>query len=342
MTSKVRVGIMGVGIPQGKPDEYGVGSRHAQAYSRCKDADLVAVCDLKKERADLIAKRYRTESYTDLEKMISENSLDLVSVCTPMDKHFRPTVTLLESGINVLCEKPLATNIKEAKTMLGKARKERVQLGVNFNRRQSVPWMTAKKEIDSGHVGQISHVLLCFKVGPCQFMHLPPYEILYQYHSHAFDMFRHLVGEIEQVYARLSKVDTEAPTYKQASITLRFRNGAMGYLIGSGIMPPHGLTGGPQYEEFSEIVGTKETLIVRNVVDSIEIRDHETQSNVVKETPASERYYDATLDKSISCFVRCVATGKAFPIGGADGMKTLQLIEASCRSFEDGVPIELY
>ncbi len=60
------------------------------------------------------------------EDVIKENGLDLVSVCTPPSTHKDVTLDVIESKINVVCEKPLALSSKEAKEMVEEAKKRSI------------------------------------------------------------------------------------------------------------------------------------------------------------------------------------------------------------------------
>src|SRR5882762_6550938 len=84
---------------------------HAQAYSVCRDTELAAVCDINPEKAARCAERWNVKHfYSDVDRLLSEQALDIVSICTPNETHS----DILEKALNgiplrgILAEKPLA------------------------------------------------------------------------------------------------------------------------------------------------------------------------------------------------------------------------------------------
>ena len=76
---KIRVGLVGLGFS---------GSLHADAYSAIKDkANLVAVCDIDKEKAEMMACCYNAKAYTDFKEMLEKETLDAVDLCVPHHLH---------------------------------------------------------------------------------------------------------------------------------------------------------------------------------------------------------------------------------------------------------------
>ncbi|MDE0077082.1 MAG: Gfo/Idh/MocA family oxidoreductase, partial [Caldilineaceae bacterium] len=93
----LKVGIVGA---------RGIGERHARAYTQDPVAELVAVCDLVKERADEAAQMHGVRGYTSLTEMLRHEELDIVDVSTGGFEngswHFEPTMEALEAGKHVL------------------------------------------------------------------------------------------------------------------------------------------------------------------------------------------------------------------------------------------------
>ncbi|MDR3303157.1 MAG: Gfo/Idh/MocA family oxidoreductase, partial [Treponema sp.] len=102
--AKLRIGIVGCG---------GIANqKHLPSIQKTELADIVAVCDIVKERAETSAKDYGcsdTKVFTDYKELIKEK-LDAVYVCTPNRSHSEITVAALNAGKHVLCEKPMAIN----------------------------------------------------------------------------------------------------------------------------------------------------------------------------------------------------------------------------------------
>ena len=110
---------------------------HIAAYQKNPDVELYALCDINEKTLKAKGERYGiTRLYTDMNKMFAElPEIDIVSVCTWNSAHKECTVAALNAGKNVLCEKPMAMNAKEAEEMRAAAEKNKKVLAVGFVRR---------------------------------------------------------------------------------------------------------------------------------------------------------------------------------------------------------------
>ncbi len=147
MTAKLKVGVVGAGF---------AGRSHMGGYKKVDDAELIAVCDVGKERADEAAEKYGIPNvFTDYEEMLKLDELDAISVCLPNVMHMPATVAGLEAGKHVLCEKPLAANAEQAAKMVEAAEKSGKILAMSLNFRYQGAALTAKKLIEAGELGEI-------------------------------------------------------------------------------------------------------------------------------------------------------------------------------------------
>jgi len=147
MAAKLNVGVVGAGF---------AGRSHMQGYKNVEDANLIAVCDVGKERAQEAADKFGIPNvFTDYEEMLKMDELDAISVCLPNVMHMPATVAGLEAGKHVLCEKPLAANAEQAAKMVEAAEKSGKTLAMSLNFRYQGSALTAKKLIDSGELGEI-------------------------------------------------------------------------------------------------------------------------------------------------------------------------------------------
>jgi len=118
MDKKLRAAVIGLG-PIGS-------NNHCMAYTTCPDAELVGACDINKERADAVAKRYGIPVWYSAQTMLDELKPDLVSVATGgfeySSDHFEPTLQALRAGCDVLTEKPICNDLKKAQEMVDTAK----------------------------------------------------------------------------------------------------------------------------------------------------------------------------------------------------------------------------
>ena len=101
---KIKTAVVGVGI---------YGAHHINAYINNDKTELVGVCDLDSKKLEKIKEEYGVNVYTDLEELIKNEKPQIISVATPDPYHFGPAKIVIENGIDVLVEKPLATTEEE-------------------------------------------------------------------------------------------------------------------------------------------------------------------------------------------------------------------------------------
>ncbi len=131
---------------------------HLPGYKAC-NTPVAAVCDLDAARAQKLAADFGIPKvYSDWREMIEAEKPDLVSVCLPNALHRDITIAALEAGAHVLCEKPLATSVAEAREMFDAARKAGRVLMAGQHRRYDAEARAIKRVIDSGALGEIYHV----------------------------------------------------------------------------------------------------------------------------------------------------------------------------------------
>ena len=101
----LKVGIIGCG---------NIFTMHATSCDHLQNATMVAVCDIKKDRADKAAAKYGVEAYYDYKELIDSGKVNMVHVCVPHYLHPIISKYALERGIHVLCEKPMSIKYEDA------------------------------------------------------------------------------------------------------------------------------------------------------------------------------------------------------------------------------------
>jgi predicted dehydrogenase len=150
--SKVRVGIIG--------PSWWVNFWHLPAVLNHPDAEITGVCGEKPRELSEVQAKYGPNArfYTDMETMLREAPLDGVIVCTPNDVHHRATMAVLNHGLHVTCEKPLALNAAQAQEM-AQAAQSRGLIGMtNFPYRDNPCAQTLRRLIAEGYVGVLLHI----------------------------------------------------------------------------------------------------------------------------------------------------------------------------------------
>ena len=143
---KLRFGIVGAG---------GIAQAYAQAFEDCDTARVVGVADVRIDAARALAERLGCQSFDSHAAMAKKAKLDAVIVCTPPVTHAEICMSLLDQKVHVLCEKPLAIDVKSARAMLDSARRAGVRLTMGSKFRYVDDVIRAKSIVTSGILGEI-------------------------------------------------------------------------------------------------------------------------------------------------------------------------------------------
>ena len=146
---KLKVGIVGCGgIANGK---------HLPAIKKNGNFEIVAFCDIIKERAEEAKKKYGTEDarvYTDYNELVKED-LAAVYVLTPNKSHADISIAAMKAGKHVMCEKPMAKSYEDAKRMVETAKETGKILNIGYQNRYRTDSIYLKRACENGDLGEI-------------------------------------------------------------------------------------------------------------------------------------------------------------------------------------------
>ena len=130
---------------------------HSYFYTATNRVKVVAVCDIRKDRAEKFRDDFCPEAkvFTDYKKALALPGLDFVDICTPNYLHSEIAIAAFQKGMHVFCEKPDAVSVAKAKAMKAAAEKAKKVLMVMRNNRFYTPSVYAKKFIAEGRMGEI-------------------------------------------------------------------------------------------------------------------------------------------------------------------------------------------
>lgn len=143
---KLRVGIIGCGR---------ISVRHIGSAMLLPQSELVAVCDIRIERARAAAKDSGANIYTDYKEMLAKENLDCVHICLPHYLHVPVAEYAFGCGVNILSEKPMSIKYEDAERAVKSAKEKGVLYGVIFQCRYNDASVFVKKTLDSGRLGRI-------------------------------------------------------------------------------------------------------------------------------------------------------------------------------------------
>lgn len=195
----MRIGLIGAG---------NIGRLRANAINKSNSCELVAVADLDLQRATDIATTSGATAYTDFRQMLASGSVDAVIVSTPPPLHEEIVISALDSGIHVLCEKPLSNTLESAKRIVEAAANTKCKLATGFNFRFIPSVQYLRNTIDSGIIGELDHVrAFAGHVGLTEFKADWEHDkkvvgggALMDIGIHMIDLVRYTLGDVAEVY----------------------------------------------------------------------------------------------------------------------------------------------
>lgn len=135
--NEIRTGVIGVGY---------LGQHHARIYSQMPGVKLVGVVDIKKDRADEMARTYSTTPFYDYKELIGR--VDAVSIVVPTVLHHNVAMDFISNNVDILLEKPITTTIAEAEELIKEAEGKSLILQVGHLERFNAAMMALAKIIN--------------------------------------------------------------------------------------------------------------------------------------------------------------------------------------------------
>ena len=191
-------GNIGGGYDRKIPTEWSL--THAGAYHLCPETELVAAADASHIALESFGEKWGISSlYKDYEEMLNSESIEILSLCLPTEKHFHAFKSACEKNIPaIFCEKPLSYEIDEAKEM-ARISEGRV-VAVNYFRRWNLTINQLRKELNRGVYGRILNITARYTKG------------IFVNGSHLVDLIRWFFGEPEEIHPiGINTQDAEDP-----------------------------------------------------------------------------------------------------------------------------------
>ena len=327
----IKVGVVGVG---------NIGSIHAGVYKDNPKSELVAVCDIIKEKADAAAEKFGAKAFYSVQEMLASGiHLDGCSMATKGVEnggdHFTPTMELLEAGIPVLGEKPISNDVEEGRKMVELAASKKVPYAVNLNHRFTPASLRAKEWVTEGRLGQLH--MINMKMWINNPVETSPWFHMRALHPHSFDVIRYFAGDVKKVAAFLMKGEGRA-IWSNAQVLLHFENGMIGHLVGSYD------AGGSYGLEQCEVVGSKGRFVLEDACEHLTYYPRHGISTETYSYLGGMRSFGETFKSRIDDWVDQLDSGAAYNEingSGKDALQAQYIIEGAIESFQTGRIIEL-
>ena len=233
----INVAIIGTGA---------ISDIHIQAFQQFSDrARIVAMVDQNVAGAQQKTAQYELDAtvYPSWDALLAETTPDLAVICLPPFVHATAAVALLDAGVNVLLEKPMAPTLAECDAILAAARRSGKLLSVVAQNRFKTPMMKLKQVLDSGMIGRILHG----QVDSYWWRGASYYDLWWRgtwakegggctlnHAVHHIDLFQWMMGKPDEVQAVVANLNHENSEVEDFSTTVvRYRDGRLGQLTAS-------------------------------------------------------------------------------------------------------------
>jgi len=291
------------------------GKNHARVYKELAETELLAICDIDAERASNAAKQFGVPYYTSAEKMLKNEDIEAVSVCTWSTSLAKEATKAVRNGKHVLVEKPMAASTKQAEKLHGTAEKMGVHLTVGFLMRFIPGLQRMKKAVEDKAIGEL--VCATAKRVSQWPERIGDVGVVKDTAIHDIDVMLYLFNEDPiAVYAKTGNM-----RYKKfedyAQIMLTFKGGKSAFIESNWLTP------------------YKTRILIATGSEAIMRLDYITQELTVedaKETVQPRYQIQEPLKLELQHFANCILKKEKPLITGLDGLKALRIAEAAIKS----------
>ena len=340
-----RIAVVGAGL---------VGVRHIEAIRHTDNVVLSAVVDTN-DTAQQIADDNQVTFYRSLDELFDKDKPDGVLLATPTSLHLEQGLQCIAARCPMLIEKPITVTSADAMTLVNSAEQNSVPVLVGHHRRHNPLIQKAHALIQAGAIGRIRSAQgICWLYKPDDYFEIAPWRKLRGAGPisvnlvHDIDLMRYLMGNIVQVQATATKSVRGFENEDVAAAVLLFESDAIATItVSDAVASPWSweLTAGenPAYPQTNE-----SCLVIGGSEGSLSIPDLNVWSHAESKSwwspiaaQSYPREYSDPLVNQIKHFGEVIAGAEAPLVSGAEGMKSLRVIEAIQDSAKEAVTIKL-
>lgn len=346
---KIRVAIVGCGSIA----EF----RHAPEYASNPNVEIVAYYNPDRKKAEKLAQKYGGRVVDSFQEIIKDDTIDAISDCTTNEMHHIITTAALQHGKHVLCEKPIATTLEGAKTIINAQRDSGKILVIAHNQRLAQAHIKAKSILQSGELGKVLSFKTTFGHKGPEYWSVDKSKSTWFFNKersglgvagdlgiHKIDLVRYLLeDEISEISALQGTLDKKNEEGKPIDVSdnivciMKTKGNVIGTASFSwtyygeednstilycenGIMK---IYDDPEYQiEISKMSGEG----IRYKLEELQTNENQTNGN-------------QTNSGMIDLFVDTILNNRTSPITGEDGLKALKVILAAIESADKGKKI---
>lgn len=323
---------------------------HAAAIAHTPEARLVAVAARDPARGQAFAEKYACAWHAGYDALLARDDIDVVTVCTPHNLHRPVTLAAAAAGKHVLVEKPMALNTAECDAMIAACAQAGVTLGVIFPSRFEPLSLKLKGALDTGRMGRLlgasAHTVWNRTT---EYYEARPWRgrrdqagggVLMNQAIHAIDLLLWLTGMPQRVTAQIRTLNHPIEVEDSALAILEYPDGHLGLIQAT-------VNAVPGFPERLEFHGARGAALYYKGLGRLEwhLRDPEDEhvdSGAVSSGAAAPMDISAAGHTAeFLDFAAAIRERRAPLLDGAEGRKSVAVVEAIYRSARENRPVEL-
>ncbi len=300
------------------------GKNHARVYRELESTELVAVCDVNRERAKAVADQFGVKAYTSSSRMLKNKEIEAVSVCTWSTKLAKEALKALRAGKHVLVEKPMATHTNQAEKLLEAAEKNGLHLTVGFLMRFIPGLQHIREAVENKKLGEL--VCATAKRVSQWPERIGDVGVVKDTAIHDIDVMRYISSEDPMsVYAKTGSM-RHRKFEDYAQIMLTFEDGKSAFIESNWITP--------YKTRILTVTGSEAIMRLDYITQELWIED--AKENLQPRFPWQE-----PLKLELQHFADCILEKKKPVVTGVDGLRALKIAEAALKSSAKNRAIKL-
>ena len=295
------------------------GRNHARVFKELAETELLAICDIDAERARSVAKQFGVTPYTSTGKMLKNENIEAVSICTWSTSLAREALKALKAGKNVLVEKPMAESVKQAENLLKTAEKEGLHLTVGFLMRFIPGLQHIRNALEDKTLGE-PVCASAKRVGQWP-ERIGDVGVVKDTAIHDLDVMRYVFDENPvAVYAKTGSI-AHRKFEDYAQIMLAFKGGKSAFIESNWLTP--------YKTRVFMITGSEAIMKLDYITQELTIEN-------ARETVQPRYTVQEPLKLELQHFAKCITEKEKPLVTGEDGLEALKLAEAALKSSATG------
>ena len=302
------------------------------------EGSLVAAVSRDRERAEAFAAQHGARrAYTDYADVLRDGEVDVVYISTPNAQHAEQALAAARAGKHVLCEKPLALTVADARRVVETFEAAGLKLGTHFQTRHHTAFVETKRLLDARAIGDVILIQIEASSGANQLRSWRADPALAGLGSinniavHPYDLLRHLLGsEVREVTA-MTDVGRAAELERMVLALLRFQNGTLAY-VNANQRVPH-------FQPDIDVYGTEGRIVGLDCTRPF--RDGELRVLTSAGEQVTKHSSRDAVVRSIAAFNDAVRLNREPNASGVDGLRSVQLTDAVIRSARERRLVEV-